>query len=45
MTNTADFWEFYIARAEAGDKALEGAVTEYHDKFVSKGALFKQPVA
>jgi AbiV family abortive infection protein len=45
MTNTADFWEFYVTRAEAGDKALEGAVTEYHDRFFVKGTLFKQPAA
>ena len=41
MANTADFWEFYIARAEAGDSALDTAVTEYHDRLFTKGILFK----
>jgi len=44
MADTSDFWEFYIARMEAGNTALEAAVTEYNDSFLSKGKLFK-PVA
>jgi AbiV family abortive infection protein len=40
MANTADFWEYYIFRMEAGDKALEVAVTTYHAQFHSKGMLF-----
>jgi AbiV family abortive infection protein len=41
MANTSDFWEFFISKAEAGDKALESAVTEYHDKYLTKGRVFK----
>jgi hypothetical protein len=40
MANTADFWEYCISRMEAGDKALEVAVTTYHAQFHSKGMLF-----
>ena len=30
MTNTGDFWEYYISRIEQGNMALEAAVTEYN---------------
>ena len=41
MANTRDFWEFYIAEMEAGNIALEAAVTQYNDRFLSKDKLFK----
>jgi hypothetical protein len=40
MTNTADFWYFYIAQMKGGNLALESAVTEYYDRYFSKRALF-----
>lgn len=43
MTNTADFWEYYIAQMEAGNTALENAVMEYNQHYVTKGKTFKQP--
>ena len=41
MANTGDFWEYYISRMEAGDRALESAVTEYNRLYFSKSAKFK----
>lgn len=40
MTNTADFWYFYLAQMKGGNLALESAVTEYYDRYFSKRALF-----
>lgn len=42
MSNTADFWEYYIARMESGDKALENAVADYHQKYFVRGVMFKK---
>ena len=41
LTKTEDFWWYYISRMEAGDMALETAVTEYHKKYFSKDVKFK----
>lgn len=41
MANTADFWEYYISKMEQGNLALEAAVTEYNDRYFSKGTQFK----
>lgn len=41
MAKTADFWEYYISRMEAGDKALETAVTEYNKNYFSKNIKYK----
>ena len=41
MASTGDFWEYYISRAEAGDKAIETAVVEYNRLYFSKGVQFK----
>lgn len=41
MSNTADFWEYYITRMEAGEMALEDAVTSYHVEYYSKGLKFR----
>lgn len=43
MTNTADFWEYYISRMEHGHTALDAAVLEYNERFLSKGLAFVQP--
>lgn len=40
MANTSDFWNFYISRMEKGDMALDAAVTEYQQSFLSKKKLF-----
>ena len=40
MSNTADFWKYYIACAEGGDKALEAAATQYYKTYFAKGAKF-----
>lgn len=40
MSKTADFWEFYVARVEAGDVALEGAVVDYNKQYFSQARLF-----
>jgi AbiV family abortive infection protein len=42
MANTGDFWAYYISRMEAGDKALEAAVTEYNRLYFSKNAKFNE---
>lgn len=42
MSNTVDFWEYYISRMETGDMALEGAVTQYYKTYFSKGVKFKE---
>ncbi|MDB5799843.1 MAG: AbiV family abortive infection protein [Rhodocyclales bacterium] len=41
MTKTEDFWWYYISRMEAGDQALETAVTDYQKHYVSKDTKFK----
>ena len=41
LTNTGDFWEYYIDRAEAGEKDLGAAAVEYRKQFVNKGRLYK----
>ena len=41
MADTRDFREFYISEMEAGNTALEAAVTQYNDHYLSKGKLFK----
>lgn len=40
MTNTADFWEYYISRMEQGNMALEAAVIEYNQLYFSQGKAF-----
>jgi AbiV family abortive infection protein len=42
MSKTADFWEYYISRMEAGDMALEGAATQYYKTYFSKSLMFKE---
>jgi len=41
LANTADFWQYYISRAEAGSLAIEEAATEYHDNYFSKGKTYR----
>lgn len=41
MMKTEDFWWYYISRMEAGDQALETAVTEYQKHYVAKDVKFK----
>ena len=41
MANTSDFWEFYISQMEVGNIALDAAVTQYNNHYLSKGKLFK----
>jgi hypothetical protein len=41
MANTADFWEYYISRMEQGNMALEAAVAEYNQRYISQGKMFK----
>ena len=41
MTNMADFWEYYVSRAEQGDMTLDSAVVQYHQRFLSRGETFK----
>lgn len=41
MANTEDFWKYYLSRMEQGNMALESAVTEYNDKYLSKGKSFE----
>ena len=45
MTKSADFWEYYISRKQAGDNALETAVTEYNRLYFSKSVKFKEDAA
>lgn len=40
IANTADFWEYYISKAEDGNLAIEEATTEYHDNYFSKGKTY-----
>lgn len=40
MTNTADFWKYYISRMEQGNMALEAAVTEYNQRYFFQGRTF-----
>jgi AbiV family abortive infection protein len=44
MTNTEDFWQYYISRMESGDLAFETAVMEYHRTYFCKDATFKTQV-
>ena len=41
MAHTADFWEYYLSRIAAGDKAVENAVIDYHLRYFTKSLLFK----
>jgi AbiV family abortive infection protein len=41
MANTPDFWEYYVSRMELGNMALEAAVTEYNQRYLSQGKAFK----
>ena len=43
MTNTADFWEYYMARMRAGDMAFEIAATTYHEVYFAKSKPFLTP--
>lgn len=45
MMNTKDFWEYYLSRMEAGDKALENAAIEYNRLYLSKDSKFKNEQA
>lgn len=40
MAQTKDFWEYYRSRAQAGDRAIETAATQYHKDYFSKGLQF-----
>jgi hypothetical protein len=41
MSKTGDFWRYYISRMEAGEMAIEAAVTEYYKKYFSKDIKFE----
>jgi AbiV family abortive infection protein len=41
MASTADFWEYYISQMEQEKMALESAVVEYSQRFLSKGRRSK----
>ena len=41
MLSRRDFWEYYLSRIQAGDMALETAVTQYHKDYFSKDLQFK----
>jgi AbiV family abortive infection protein len=40
MSNTADFWWYYIAQMESGNTALESAVVGYNNNYLARGKLF-----
>jgi hypothetical protein len=40
MATTKDFWEYYLARSQAGDMAIETAATQYYKDYFSKGLPF-----
>ena len=42
MTNTADFWQYYISCMKSGDAAFEDAVSEYNRKYFAKNTKFKE---
>lgn len=41
MANMADFWEYYISQIELGNMALDAAVIEYNQRYLSQGRAFK----
>jgi AbiV family abortive infection protein len=41
MLKMRDFWEYYISCSQAGDRAWETAVIQYHNNYLSKGLPFK----
>jgi AbiV family abortive infection protein len=41
MAKTKDFWEYYLSHAQAGDRAIETAATQYHKDYFSKSLQFK----
>ena len=40
MTNTADFWEYYMSRMRLGDMEFETAACEYHRAFFTQKRAF-----
>lgn len=43
MSNSGDFWRFYVSRLEQGAAQLEAMTLEYHEKYFTKGELFAPP--
>ena len=40
MTNTADFWNYFMSRMQQGDLRFEAAACEYHETFFSQRKAF-----
>lgn len=40
MTESPDFWEYYISRMRAGDASFEDAVMDYNQKYYAKDSKF-----
>lgn len=41
LTDSADFWQYYISCMKTGDSAFEAAISEYSRKYYAKNVKFK----